>query len=152
MHYRKRLTEEDRKKVVELYKGGLYCDEIGEQMGINVSTAWTIVEQQIKAGLIEKHPRKEPKRKSQGCGPTQRSWNREKIPMIQAEPEQPAGVTVRCTVKISQTCVYGRESKQTNGPLCNYILCEGKMRGCDPWACDKYSRVTRTNKRRVCIR
>lgn len=58
------------------------------------------------------------------------------------------GQTVRCTKTVSKKCVYGCENPSDYGGKCRYIQCTGHMRGCSWKACDKFSLVSRTNRRR----
>ena len=54
---------------------------------------------------------------------------------------------VNCTDEIAVTCVYGKSRKELK-TTCNYMLIEGKPRGCKASACDKYEPITEDNPRK----
>lgn len=63
-------------------------------------------------------------------------------------------MTVRCSDKISATCIYGVsrfERSKALGARCNYILCEGHMRGCSPDQCDKYVKIDKDHPRKLSL-
>lgn len=63
------------------------------------------------------------------------------------EANKTSGV-VRCTLSVSKKCIYGC-AQNFGGGLCRYVLCEGHSRGCSYKKCDKFSQITKTNKRRI---
>lgn len=63
------------------------------------------------------------------------------------------GQTVRCTMRISKTCVYGKS--QAGEQKCRYSLVTGHCRsvgknGCSWKTCTKYSKISKDNPRLSC--
>ena len=151
-----RMTPEEHYKIVALYNAGVTEAEISERLGRDRGAVHRHVDRAIKEGDITvrhaKGKKKQPPKEKKPKKPKVHSWNRMTINMKQELPEKPDGITVRCTRSISRTCVYGSWPGSDTDNLCNYILCEGHSRGCDPNRCDKYSKITKDNPKRRSIR
>ena len=102
------------KKIVKYWNKGLTYYAIADKCSIARSTMGTVVRELINMGVIQGRKRK-------------------------LEPSVLVPGTVNCTTEVSRRCKYGISFQQTNsGSLCNYLLKEGKSRGCSPKACTKF--------------
>lgn len=102
------------KKIVKYWNKGLTYYAIADKCSIARSTIGTVVRELINMGVIEGRRRK-------------------------LEQSVLVPGTVNCTTEVSRRCKYGISFQQTNsGSLCNYLLKEGKPRGCSPKACTKF--------------
>lgn len=106
--------EETVKKVIKYWNKGLTYYAIADKCNIARSTIGTVVRELINMGVIQGRKRK-------------------------LEPSVLVPGTVNCTTEVSRRCKYGISFQQTNsGALCNYLLKEGKSRGCSCKACTKF--------------
>lgn len=102
------------KKIIKYWEQGQTYSYIADHVGIARSTMGTVVRELINMGVIQGRKRK-------------------------LEPSVLVPGTVNCTTEVSRRCKYGISFQQTNsGSLCNYLLKEGKSRGCSPKACTKF--------------
>ena len=102
------------KKIIKYWEQGQTYSYIADHVGIARSTMGTVVRELINMGVIQGRKRK-------------------------LEPSVLVPGTVNCTTEVSRRCKYGISFQQTNsGSLCNYLLKEGKPRGCSPKACTKF--------------
>lgn len=102
------------KKIIKYWEQGLTYYSIADHVGIARSTIGTVVRELINMGVIQGRKRK-------------------------LEPNVLVPGTVNCTTEVSRRCKYGISFQQTNsGALCNYMLREGKPRGCSCKACTKF--------------
>ena len=102
------------KKIIKYWEQGQTYSYIADHVGIARSTMGTVVRELINMGVIQGRKRK-------------------------LEPSVLVPGTVNCTTEVSRRCKYGISFQQTNsGALCNYMLREGKPRGCSCKACTKF--------------
>lgn len=138
-----RITIEEHNQIIELYRSGETNKNIRDIVGISDMAIYDHVKLAKKWGELPNDFVK-PKKEKEKKPPVPKKAKKE----IKEEVfEQPPG-TVRCSAKVSKTCIYGYKNQRYDGPKCNYILCTGKMRGCPGYACDKYEKITKDNKRR----
>ena len=102
------------KEIIKYWEQGQTYYFIADHVGIARSTMGTVVRELINMGVIQGRKRK-------------------------LEPSVLVPGTVNCTTEVSRRCKYGISFQQTNsGSLCNYLLKEGKPRGCSCKACTKF--------------
>lgn len=170
-----RITEEERLRILELYREGKIASEIAEIVYRDKTVIQRYINQAAENGEVVKrdkrrrqskltpeerleherakkrkyNQRQRDKRKAAVGNDRRRTFNPPKGENFkQPLKEKPDGVVVNCTRKVSRQCVYGFENPVVGSALCNYILCEGHMRGCPPEACTHFAKVSKDNPRR----
>ena len=119
---KKRLADDPElvKQVITLYIEGYTYREIAKIINVSKAGLCNMMHALIQEGVLVS--RKQLKKMS----PKELEW------------KQPPG-TVKCNLGVSRRCIYGASwTASSEGPLCNYILCTGHMRGCPANACDKF--------------
>lgn len=115
---KKRLADDPElvKKVITLYVQGYTYRDIAKTVNVSKAGLCNVMHALIQEGVLVGRRKKNGK----------------------IETKQPPG-TVNCKLGVSRKCIYGASwTASSDGPLCNYILCTGHMRGCPPTACDKF--------------
>lgn len=141
----KALTPEDDERILELFKEGNTYEAIAQDIGRSKKVVYEHIKKAKEAGIVPNVVTKHEHRKR-----TKHNYfNLRRHP--NNPPEVPDGTTVCCTPAVSAKCVYGRLRGDTVGPLCNYLLCEGRPRGCDPRACTHFAKRSADNPRRKVI-
>ena len=106
--------KEKVEKIIGYWNKGYTYGEIANILNISRSATATVIRQLINIGAIKGRKRT-------------------------LEPSSLIPGTVNCTTAVAHKCIYGAGYHQsTFEGLCNYILCEGKSRGCSHKACDKF--------------
>lgn len=123
-------------KINDLYGKGLSIDEISEEIKLNTKSVRDYIKELRNAGQLLTPPPKPKKEKPKAFA---------KRPARVAEPTLPEGKTIKCSVAVAETCVYGGA-----GGACRYSSVTGKCRsvgkdGCKREACTKYSKISPTN-------
>lgn len=137
------VSQEKHDEIVRLVKGGMLYEDVAKKIGCHKKTVYVHIQSAKKNGEL-------PEGRT-----THAHYRKRKVKFVQPKPkklpERPEGIVVKCTKKISRECVYGLRSDENSDVLCNYILCEGHPRGCDPSACDRFSRRSKDNPKRTPI-
>lgn len=102
------------KKIIECWEKGLSYSQIADKVDISRSVIGTVLRELRLSGFIQGRK-------------------------VKLEPSVLVPGTVNCTTAVSRRCKYGISFQQSNsGFLCNYLLKEGKTRGCPHNACTKF--------------
>ena len=120
---RKRLADDSDvvKQAITLYLEGIPYRDMAKIMNISKAALCNLMHTLFQEGVII------PRRQLKG-----------RKAAADLPKKQPPG-TVNCNLGVSRKCVYGAcWTASSEGPLCNYILCTGHMRGCPANECDKF--------------
>lgn len=139
--------------VCDLWRKGYTYDEMKAETGMCFETLNKYVRKGWEVGDIplgDSNERKKAveKRKSLKCG---HEFKKKERVYHKVKSTLNEGETIRCTNKVSRSCVYGRRTASEQG--CRYSLVTGKCRTIGPngekvnplCACTCYSRVSKTN-------
>lgn len=116
------LTQEEEENIIKLYQDGYLIKEICQKTGRSLPTVTKRIRNLIQEGKLK---------------------SREKVKTIPNEDGK-----VYCNIKTARNCIYGSYSANPN--LCNYILINGKSRGCNFRSCDKFVQITEDRPRIKC--
>ena len=119
---KKRLVDDNeiRRQAITLYVEGVPYRDMAKMMNISKAGLCNLMHALFQEGVLI------PRRQLSGR-------HEAELPK-----EQPIG-TVNCTLAVSRRCIYGASwTACSKGPLCNYILCTGHMRGCPASECNKF--------------
>lgn len=116
------LRQEEKDKIIELYKGGVSFNELYRKYGYcNTVVRRTLVENGIRV-----RGRTELRRKKV-----------ESYPKIATQNNKKTIIPVNCD-KIGMSCLH-KVNLGSTLHVCDYIGHTGKMRGCEPTECTKYA-------------
>ena len=137
------VSHEEDTQMIELWKTGMSYEAVSKKLGRSARVVQEHIRKAKADGRIPKDFKVKVKRRRRKRSS---SFN-EMRQQYKNPPEKPDGIVVKCTASVAKKCVYGC-LYQPNQQKCDYILCEGHMRGCPPEQCWHFAKVTRENKRR----
>lgn len=148
------MRKEDYPKIKEMYLQGVSGLQIAATLGLNDETVKRILRRWRASGEV---PAVKPKWKKRESKPRKKkvinvpNYDPTIGPRRIAESTLKPGETIRCTVAVSKTCVYGIDGPRERG-LCRFSSVTGKCRSvgdgaCSHNKCTRYSKISKSNPR-----